>query len=108
MKLNIPNFCFVKTQSKKNLKTFPYLDLRSPQLSIVVEYGPRSGALTLFGITSPGQATQLIQWLVISSNMQAFPIHKFTVVISSSVGHIFTTAISLNGLIYLDVNVNIP
>ena len=48
MKLNIPNFCFVNTKYKKNLsekKTFPYLDLRSPCLSILVEYDPRSCVL---------------------------------------------------------------
>ena len=35
--LNIPNFCFLNTKCKK-IKTLPYLDLRSPYLSIVVEY----------------------------------------------------------------------
>ena len=42
MKLIIPNFCFMNTKSKKNLlgKTFPYVDLKSPYLSIV-EYGPQ-------------------------------------------------------------------
>ena len=41
MKLNIPNFSFMNTKCKKNLINLPfYLDLRSPYLSTVVEYGP--------------------------------------------------------------------